>query len=235
MNRVCECCDCCLIITLATGRDVNKMDEKLLERALKLKLCLRCLCLIINPKYEVILRENNQTIIDYLLKNFSSSSSSSSSTSSSSLKDELEKTLNISTCSCCLGFFQSLSLFKIRNHIRNYLLNRTKEHQEQNQEEEGEKEQQQQNQEEEEGKVTYSLSIIIPPILETLRITIRTLIFNSIQKLAPSPSFEELYLRYIKYSLQDQISFVTDEESDVKVQILSSFFFFFLFYISFIN
>jgi hypothetical protein len=99
-------------------------------------------------------------------------------------------------CSCCLGFFQGSSISNIISAIRHQLELKQEEYRE----------------------LTFSIKINVPPILETLRIGIRTLIFQSVNKLAPSPSFEEQYERFISHHLQDSMTIVTPDKADVLVQ-----------------
>jgi hypothetical protein len=163
------------------------MDETGFQRALDLQICLRCLSIFVNPKYERIVYSQDQEILAYL---------SAHPNAKTSLKkregcDLIE--LNPDTiCPCCLNFFHPSTLNQIIALIQNSLNEDSK-------------------------KLTFSVTIHVPPILETLRIGIRNLIYQSVNKLAPSPSFEELYERFLCHHLKDSMEFVPHEKSDIKV------------------
>ena len=167
------------------------MEESGFQRALDLNLCLRCLSIFVNPKYERIVYSQDHDILTYL------SNHPNAKTAMAKKKDgcDLIETDPDTICPCCLNFFHPLTLNKVLFMIQNTL------------NEKGE----------EMKRLTFSMTIHVPPILETLRIGIRTLVYQSVNKLAPSPSFEELYERFLCHHLQNSMEFVSHEKSDVKV------------------
>jgi hypothetical protein len=165
------------------------MEEEGFARAVELNLCSRCICVFINPKYEEILHGSVAEMRDYI-------SSQHPTPSLPPIPPSVTSSSPSQLCSCCLGFFQGSSIGDVLSAIERQLDEKRDEYR----------------------SLSFSIKINIPPILETLRIGIRTLIFQSVNKLAPSPSFEEQYERFLIHRLQDSMTFVSPDKADVMVR-----------------
>lgn len=64
---------------------------------------------------------------------------------------------------------------------------------------------------------SFSLNVVYPTFLDVIRIIIRILVCQSVNKLGPSPSYAEVYSRLICRRLVDIVPVLPDESADSKV------------------
>jgi hypothetical protein len=69
-------------------------------------------------------------------------------------------------------------------------------------------------------KIPVCISVATPGVMDAIRISVRTVITRSADKIFPFPSVEELVLRVLTILLEDDVHVVPEAQAKVKVPII---------------